>query len=172
MSDCSTGVSTGVLRKPRNFWYFFGFVWYFLDFLTNIKVFGQNNVIFSFSNINDAESSRNFIKNLVLDPKHAKLDQKSLRKVYRKYTESSKTSKTCPGRPIRAHKGPYGPMWAHMGPYGPLWAHIWAHMGPYGPIWTFLDRSWRSWKIPYTFRKLSVETFRPISHVSGPKLVF
>ena len=31
----------------------------------------------SFSGKNDAESSRNFVKNLVLDPKRAKLDQKS-----------------------------------------------------------------------------------------------
>ena len=31
----------------------------------------------SFSSKNDAESSRNFIKNLVLDPKHAKLNQNS-----------------------------------------------------------------------------------------------
>ena len=77
----------------------------------------------SFSSKNDAESFRNFIKKQVLDPKRAKLVQKSLRKVYGKYTESSKTSKTCPGRPIRAH----------MGPYGPTWAHIWAHKGPYGP---------------------------------------
>ena len=36
---------------------------------------------------------------------------------------------------------------------------IWAHKGPYGSIWVLLDRSWR-------FRQLSVETFRPISHVS------
>ena len=78
--------------------------------------------------------------------------------------------------PIRAHMGPHGPLWAHiwahMGPFGPIYGPIWAPMGPYGPIWAFLDRSWRSWKIPYTFRKLSVETFGPISHVSGPKLVF
>ena len=58
-------------------------------------------------NKNDAESSRNFIKKQVLDPKRAKFVQKSLRKVYGKYTESSKTSKTCPGRPIWAHMGPY-----------------------------------------------------------------
>ena len=67
------------------------------------------------------------------------------------------------GGPVRvgARSG-LGPIWALMGPY----------MGPCGPIWAFLDRSWRSWKIPYTFRKLSVETFGPISHVSGPKLAF
>ena len=43
----STGVSTGVPRKPRNSRYFFsGFVKYFMDFWSNIRVFGQNNVIF------------------------------------------------------------------------------------------------------------------------------
>ena len=67
----------------------------------------------------------------------------------------------------RAGLGPspgWGPVrvGALMGPY----------MGPYGPLWVLLDRSWRSCKIPYTFRKLSVETFGQISHVSGPKLVF
>ena len=46
-----------------------------------------------------------FIKNSVLDPKRAKLVQKS----YGKFTESTESSKTCPGGPIRAHEGPYGP---------------------------------------------------------------
>ena len=63
--------------------------------------------------------------------------------------------------PGRAHTALYGSIWAHMGPYGP----IWAQMGPYGSSWTGLG-------FPYTFRKLSVRQFGPISHVSGPKLVF
>ena len=42
----------------------------------------------SFSTQNHAESSRNFVKNSVLEPKHAKLDQKS---------------------ETWAHMGPYGP---------------------------------------------------------------
>ena len=71
--------------------------------------------------------------------------------------------------PIWAHMGPYGPiygpMWAHMGPYGPMWAH----MGPYGPSWTGLGDSVN---FPSDFRQLSVRQFGPISHVSGPKMVF
>ena len=51
-------------------------------------------------------------------------------------------------------------------------AHIWAHMGPYGSSWTGLGRFRRFHKLyinfPQTFRK----TFGPISHVSGPKIVF
>ena len=70
----------------------------------------------SFSSKDDAESSRNFIKILVLDPQRAKLVQMSLRKV-------DAFAKTCPGGPIWAHMGP---IWAHMGPYG-------AYTGPYGP---------------------------------------
>ena len=34
------------LGIPRNFRDFPVFFWYFLDFLSNIKVFGQNNLIF------------------------------------------------------------------------------------------------------------------------------
>ena len=34
------------LGIPRIIWYFLGFVGYFLDFWSNIKVFGQNNMIF------------------------------------------------------------------------------------------------------------------------------
>ena len=63
----------------------------------------------SFSSKNDAESFRNFIKIPFLDPKRAKLVQKS----YGKFTESTESSKTCPGGPIRTH------IWAHKGPYGP-----------------------------------------------------
>ena len=62
-----------------------------------------------------------------------------------------------------------GPIWAlmgpYMGPYEPLWAHIWAHMGPYGSSWTGLGKGVN---FPSDFR----QTFGPISHVSGPKMVF
>ena len=117
-------------RDPQHALCIFG------DFLSIFRIFGQIlgflikiTWFLSFSSKNDAESSRNFMKILFLDPKRAKLVQKSLRKVYGKYTESSKTSKTCPGKHIRAHKGPYEPLWAHIGPYGPLWV--------------LLDRSWK-----------------------------
>ena len=65
------------------------------DFWLNIKTFGQNNVFFDFSNKNYAESSRNFVKNQVLNLKHAKFDQKS----------EIGHVRTCQG----AHKAPYGP---------------------------------------------------------------
>ena len=61
---------------------------------------------------------------------------------------------------------------AHMGPYGPLWAHIWAHIGPngliYGPIWAHMGPLGQVLEVPSDFR----QTFGPISHVSGPKMVF
>ena len=60
-----------------------------------------------------------------------------------------------PDRLGRAHVGPYGPIWALMGPYGPIWAHM-------GPIWILLDRSGHD----------PIKTFGPISHVSGPEIVF
>ena len=116
----------------------------------------------------------------------------SLRKVYVIFQDLSR----------RTHKGPYGPIWAHKGPirahmdpnpdrafvsralddihrnptasrsatengpswgpYGPIYGPLWAHMGPPGQV---LEKA-------STFRQLSVETFGPISHVSGPKLTF
>ena len=55
--------------------------------------------------------------------------------------------------------GPYGPICAlmgpYMGPYGPIWALM-------GPIWVLLDRSGHD----------QIRTFGPISHVSGPEMVF
>ena len=39
--------------------------------------FNGNTMFFSFSKQNQTESSRNFVKNSVLDPKRAKLDRKS-----------------------------------------------------------------------------------------------
>ena len=97
------------------------------------------------------ESSRNFIKNQVWDPKRAKLVQKS----YGKFTEVYGTSKTCPGGPIRAHMDPYGPI------YGP----IWVHMGPYGSSWTGLGSS-------VNFRKLSVRLLDQFRTFRVPNLVF
>ena len=46
-------------------------------------------------------------------PGTCEIGPKVLRKVYRKFTESSESSKTCPGGPIRAHMGPYGPQPGH-----------------------------------------------------------
>ena len=78
ISRCFCMVFAGEAQKSHYFdqkpWY----LKYFLDFLSNIKVFNQNNVIFELLRQNDAESSRNFIKNSVLDPKRAKFNQKSL----------------------------------------------------------------------------------------------
>ena len=59
------------------FWYFPWFWGCFGDFGSNIWDFGQHNVILGFSNKNHAESSINFVKNLILHPKRAKFDQKS-----------------------------------------------------------------------------------------------
>ena len=42
-----------------------------------LKLFVKITCFLSFSKQNHAESSRNFVKNLVLDPKRAKFDQKS-----------------------------------------------------------------------------------------------
>ena len=64
----------GTLRKPRIFrdcCGIFGIFGRILRFLVKITCF------LSFSGKNDAESSISFIKNLVLDPKRAKLVQKS-----------------------------------------------------------------------------------------------
>ena len=54
-----------------NSWGIFGIFGQILRFLVKIMCF------LSFSSKNDAESFRNFVKNLALDPKRAKLDQKS-----------------------------------------------------------------------------------------------
>ena len=68
-----------------------GFLDYFSDFRGIFRIFGQIlgfwvkiTCFLSFSNRNDAESSINFIKIQFLDPKRAKLVQKS----YRKFRES------------------------------------------------------------------------------------
>ena len=66
----STGVSTGVLRKPV-FLRIFKVLCQILCFLL------EKTCFLSFSKQNHAESSRNFVKNSVLDPKTAKLNQKS-----------------------------------------------------------------------------------------------
>ena len=119
--NSSTDYGSFCIFKMFEVFFKFLFKYYFF--------FVKTTWFLSFSNKNDAESSRNFIKKQVLDPKRAKFVKKSLRKVYGKYTESFKTSKTCPGRPIWAHKGPYGPI------YGPIRAHMSPYMGPSGPIW-------------------------------------
>ena len=96
-------------KKILIFWGIFQIWGQILRFLVKITWF------FSFSNKNDAESSRNFIKKWVLDPRRTKLVQMSLRKVDGKLTPS--------------------PRLVQEGPYGPIWAHIWAHQGPYGSIY-------------------------------------
>ena len=58
-------------RKPKICWYVFCIFGKILRFLVKIICF------LSFSNKNHAESFRNFVKNLILNPKHTKLDQKS-----------------------------------------------------------------------------------------------
>ena len=72
----------------------------------------------SFSGKNDAESSRNFIKNSALHWKRAKLVQKS----YGKFTESLRNFQDLSRR-------------THTGPYELIYEPIRAHMGPHGPIW-------------------------------------
>ena len=60
------------------------------------------------------------------------------------------------GAPNGAAALTWGPLVAtSLGPYGPLWAHM-------GPIWVLLDRSGHD----------QIRTFGPISHVSGPEMVF
>ena len=72
--------SLGIPRNPRILQYFSRFFWIFCKILRFlIKIMW----ILSFSGKNDAESLRNLIKNSVLDPKRAKLIQKS----YGKFTE-------------------------------------------------------------------------------------
>ena len=56
----------------------FNIFMFFLNFFCNCLWFWVSRPCFlSFSTQSHAESSRNFFKNLVLDPKHAKLDQNS-----------------------------------------------------------------------------------------------
>ena len=64
-------------------------------------------------------------------------------------SDMSGPAKTCPGGPIRAHKGPYGPICAHLGPIWAQYGFIW---GLYGPIW-FLFGS----KIPETIREKNIK---------------
>ena len=49
----------------------------FFKCLVYVLLFGLKTVFFSFSTQSHAESSRNYLKNLVLDPTCAKLDQQS-----------------------------------------------------------------------------------------------
>ena len=76
------GSSTGVLhrgpyetlgnpRKPTIFTYFSGFL------VKNIMAFGQNDVIFELLRQKWCRIIYKFRQNTILDPKHAKLDQKS-----------------------------------------------------------------------------------------------
>ena len=118
----STGLQSalGNPRKPWIFEYFPIFFWYFQEFGQVLRFSIKITWFLSVSGKNDAESSSNFIKNSVLDPKRAKLIQsltESLRNVYVIFQDLSR----------RFHKGQY---W-------PIWAHIWAHKGPYGPIGDF-----------------------------------
>ena len=98
----STRVSTRVPRKPKNFTYFQISFWYFWDSGSNINFFVKITCFLSSSNKNDAELSLNFIKIQFLDPKRAKLVQKS----YGKFTESLRNFQDLSRR---SHKGPYGP---------------------------------------------------------------
>ena len=61
----------------------------------------------SFSSKNDAESSRNSIKNKVLDPKRAKFIQKS----YGKFMESLRNFQDLSSRTHKVPR-PYAPIWA------------------------------------------------------------
>ena len=71
----------------------------FLDFCQLLRFLVKITWFLSFSGKNDAESLCHFVKIPFLDPKRAKLDQKS----------EIGHVRTCPGGPIMAHKGPYGP---------------------------------------------------------------
>ena len=66
-----------------------------------MKVFGWKNMFFSFSKQNHAESSRNFVKSPILNPKHAKFDEKSwfghVRTCKSRDVVMSGPPKTCPG---------------------------------------------------------------------------
>ena len=59
------------VNNVRDFWGMFGILGQILRFLVKITCF------LSFSSKNHAESSGNFVKNLILNPKRAKLNQKS-----------------------------------------------------------------------------------------------
>ena len=50
---------------------------YFLDSFGQILGFGRKTCFLSFSRKNHADSSRQFVKNSVLDPQHTNFDQKS-----------------------------------------------------------------------------------------------
>ena len=78
----------------------FGICGQILRFLIKIMCF------LSFSSKNHTESSRNFIKNFVLNPKLPKFEQKS----------EIGHVRTCQDLSRRTQKGPYGPIRAHMGP--------------------------------------------------------
>ena len=54
---------------------YFKFLKYFLDFWSNIKFLVEKTRFFYFSKQSHAETSRNVVKNSVLDPKHAKLNR-------------------------------------------------------------------------------------------------
>ena len=96
-------------------------------------------------------------------------------KIFKKYKNRKKIVKilgfqrTCwssgmdPGRTDTWHQQAPGLVLEKrkLGPCGPLWAHV----GPYGSSWTRLGSSVN---FPSDFR----QTFGPISHASGPKMVF
>ena len=128
--------SLGNLRISSIFLIFYVFFWFFGKIL---RLLVKMTWFLSFSGKNDAESFRNFIKIPFLNPKRAKLVQKS----YGKFTESLRNLP----RPYvifqdlsrRTHKGPYGPIYGPQpGPspqpgLGPNPARA-AQEGPYGPI--------------------------------------
>ena len=81
--------------------FFLGFLGYFFDFWVIFEIFGQIILFLikimcflSFSGQNDAESLWNFVKNLILNPKRVKLDQKS----------EIGHARTCPGGPVLTSK--------------------------------------------------------------------
>ena len=107
-----------LIYAPRNPWifkYFSGFFGYFRDFWSNIRVFGQNNVIFELLQQKWCRIIMSFRQNTISGPETYQIRPKVL--IW-----------SCPDLSRRTHMGP---IWAHMGPYGP----IRAHKGPYGPIW-------------------------------------
>ena len=108
------------------------------EFVCKILGFSLKITCFlSFPSKSHAESPRNFIHNLVVDPKRAKFNQKS----------EIGHVRTCQDLSRKTHKGPKGPIWAHEDrswqvrtcPISDFWLNF-ACFGPKNGIFTkFID---------------------------------
>ena len=151
---------------------FFEFFWYFRYFKSNIKVFGQNNLIFEFLQQKWCRIIMKFGQNIISGPEMCEIGPKVL--IW-----------SCPDLSRRTHMAPYGPICpvdhVRLVPksfyiidiygyslYIPFIFHIY-----FLAMWSMFSLvCFLIYGVKRRSGHVQIPTFDPIWHASGPKLSF